>query len=70
MALRKSNAHMLMSMTTEQQYRDTAEEARKNADASGSPKSRRLWLEVARAYERLALPGKQPWHVERVERKK
>ena len=57
-------------MTTEQQYRDRAKEAREKAEGSGTPESRRLWPEVAKAYERLDLPEKTPWHVERVERKK
>ena len=59
-------------MATEQEYRDKAKEAREKAETSGNPKSRRLWLEVAQAYERLGnlLPGKTPWYVERVEPKK
>jgi len=59
-------------MTTAQQYRDRAKEARVKAEAIGNPKSRRLWLEAAQAFEKLAgdLPGKTPWHVEPVEQKK
>jgi hypothetical protein len=58
-------------MVTEQLYRDRAKEARQEAKATTDPATRRLLLEVAKAYEHFAdLPGKTPWHVERVERNK
>ena len=61
----------LSTMVTEQIYRDRAKEARREAKATTDPQKRRLLLEVAKAYEHFVdLPGKTPWHVERVERKK
>ena len=58
-------------MVTEQLYRDRAEEARLEAKATTDPEKRRQLLEIAKAYEHFAdLPGKTPWHIERVERKK
>jgi hypothetical protein len=58
-------------MVTEQLYRDRAKEARQEAGAVKDPDKRRQLLEVAKAYEHFAdLPGKTPWHIERVERKK
>jgi hypothetical protein len=58
-------------MVTEQLYRDRAREARQEARATTDPERRRVLLEVAKAYEHFAdLPGKSPWHVERVGRKK
>jgi hypothetical protein len=60
-----------MAMTTEQQYRDRAKQAREKAEAAEDEASRRTWLEIAKGFERLAeVPGKTPWHVEKVERKK
>jgi hypothetical protein len=59
----------MSGMVTEQLYRDRAKEARQEAKAATDPQKRRLLLEVAKAYERFAdLPGKTPWHVERLER--
>jgi len=42
------------------------------AEAIGNPKSRRLWLETAQAFEKLAgdLPAEDALQVERVEQKK
>jgi hypothetical protein len=59
-------------MMTAQQYRDRAKEARVMAEAIGNPKSRRLWLETAQAFEKLAgdLPAEDALQVERVEQKK
>ena len=58
-------------MTTEQLFRDRAKEARETAVATSDDLSRLVWLEIAKRFERLAeVPGKTPWHVERVERKK
>jgi len=57
-------------MATEQLYREKAK-AREKAAAATDKMSRHTWLEIARSFERLAeVPGKSPWHVERVERKK
>ena len=59
------------AMVTAQLYRERAKEARQEAKATADPEKRRLLLEVARAYDHFAdLPGKTPWHVERVGRKK
>ena len=58
-------------MVTEQLYRDRAKEARQEAEAITDPEKRRQLLEIAKAYEHFAdLPGKTPWHIERVEQKK
>jgi hypothetical protein len=58
-------------MATERQYRERAKEARKTAEAAANEATRLTSPEVAKGFERLAdQPGKQPWHVERVERKK
>jgi hypothetical protein len=63
-------------MVTNQLHRDRAKEARRKAETTSNPKSRRLWLEAAQAYERLADPpparpaGIDPWHVEKVEQGK
>ncbi len=52
-------------MTTEQQYRDKAREARKQAYTSSNPEKRQRWLEVAKEYERAVdHPGKTALHVE------
>ena len=60
-----------MAITTEQQYRHRANEAREKARTATDETNRQRWLEIARGYERLAdAPGKTPWHVEKVERKK
>ena len=41
------------------------------AAATSDDLSRLVWLEIASGFERLAdMPGKTPWHVERVEKKK
>jgi hypothetical protein len=57
-------------MATEQLYRERAKQAREKADATSDDFSRLVWLEIAKGFEQLAVPGKTPWHVERVERKK
>jgi hypothetical protein len=58
-------------MPTEQQYWERAKEARKRAASATDETTRRLLLEIAKGFERLAdLIGKTPLHVERVERKK
>ena len=41
-------------MMTAEQYRARAKKAREEAEASGNPKSRRLWLETAQAFDKLA----------------
>jgi len=59
------------AMATADLYRQKAKEAREKAEAAIDRTSRQKWLEIARSFERLAeVPGKTPWHVERVERKK
>jgi hypothetical protein len=58
-------------MATEQLCRQRAKEAREKAAASSDDLRRLVWLEIAKGFERLAdVPGKTPWHIERVERKK
>ena len=58
-------------MTTEQLFRDRAKEAREKAAAAADETSRQIWLDIAKGFQRLAeVPGKTPWHVEKVERKK
>jgi hypothetical protein len=59
-------------MGTEELYRERAEEAREEAKATTDPDTRRLWLEIAEAFEWLAnQPERDPvWRVERVEKKK
>lgn len=58
-------------MVTDQLYRERAKEARQEAEAAKDPERRRQLLEIARAYEHFAdLPGKTPWHVEKVEQNK
>jgi hypothetical protein len=58
-------------MATEQLYRERAKEAREKAEAATDKTNRQTWLEIARSFERLAeMPGKTPWQVERVDRKK
>ena len=58
-------------MATEQQYRERAKEARQKAASATDETTRRVLLEIANGFERLAdLLGKTPWHVERVDRKK
>jgi hypothetical protein len=58
-------------MATDQLFRDRAKEAREKAAATSDDLSRLVWIEIAKGFERLAeVPGKTPWHVERVERKK
>ena len=58
-------------MATEQQYRDKARKARKQAYTTSNPEKRQRWLEVAKEYERLGeQPRKTPWHIEMVEPKK
>ncbi len=55
-------------MVTEQLYRERAKEARQEAKAAKDADKRRQLLEIAKAYEHFAdLPGKTPWHVEKVE---
>lgn len=58
------------AMVTEELYRQRAKEARQKAAATSDDLSRLVWLEIVKGFERLAdVPGKTPWHVERVERK-
>jgi hypothetical protein len=58
-------------MATEQLFRERAKEAREKAEAAHDETGRRTWLEIANGFEHLAdQPGKTPWHIERVERKK
>jgi hypothetical protein len=58
-------------MATEDLLRQRAKEAREKAAATTDDLSRLVWFEIAKGFERLAdAPGKEPWHVERVERKK
>ena len=59
-------------METEELYRERAKEARDEAKATADPDARRLWLEIAEAFEWLSeLPARDPvWRVERVEKKK
>jgi hypothetical protein len=58
-------------MITNQLYRERAKEAREKAAAASDETSRQRWMEIARGYEQLAeVPGKTPWHVERVDKKK
>lgn len=55
-------------MGIEQAYRERAREARDEAQTTSDPDIRRLWLEIAEAFEWLATqPERDPvWRVERV----
>jgi hypothetical protein len=58
-------------MATANLYRQRAKEGREKAEAAHDETSRRTWLEIASGFEHLAdQPGKTPWHIECVERKK
>jgi hypothetical protein len=58
-------------MATDQLFRDRAKEAREKAATAKDETTRRTWLEIAKGFDRLAdVPGKTPWHVEKVERKR
>jgi hypothetical protein len=59
-------------MAAEQKYRERAKEAREEAQTTIDPDIRRLWLEIAEAFEWLAeQPEREPvWRVERVKPKK
>ena len=59
-------------MTTADLYRQRAKEAREKAHATPDELSRRVWLEIAKGFEKLAeQPERDPvWRVERVNPKK
>jgi len=60
-------------MSTDQRYREKAEEAREKAAAAGDREDiRNMWLEIAKQFEWLAgRRARDPaWRVERVKREK
>jgi hypothetical protein len=71
LATDRSSERDRLGLSTEQRYRERAKEAREKAAAATHETSRQRWLEIANGYEQLAeVPGKTPWHVERVKPKK